>query len=39
MRAVWSPEALHASPAADWRFTSRDAEALRDAARRRATSG
>lgn len=35
MRAVWSPEALRHSPSGDWRFTPRDAEALREAARRR----
>jgi len=35
MRAVWSPEALRRSAAGDWRFTARDATALRAAARRR----
>lgn len=35
MRAVWSPEALRHSTNGDWRFTPDDAEALREAARRR----
>jgi hypothetical protein len=36
MRAVWSPEAIRGSGAAEWRFTPRDAAALRESARRRA---
>lgn len=39
MRAVWSPDVLRRSAADDWRFTPRDAEALRESARRRARSG
>ena len=35
MRAVWSPEALRRGTGGDWRFTPQDAEALREAARRR----
>lgn len=35
MRAVWSPEALQRSGPDQWRFTARDAEALREGARRR----
>jgi len=35
MRAVWSAEALQRGEAAAWRFTPRDAAAMRDAAARR----
>jgi len=35
MRRVWSPEVLRRGATGDWRFTPRDAAALRAAARRR----